>query len=230
MTEKTFLFDKNSLSDKVYEHLREQIMSGELAPDTRLPENDLADNAAILEAIEAGNTGGVFEIDTDYVRAAFAHTKPQKFSDYVTLNGLFQGTDTYEDNAKDLLANKTCELGEVIDFRESVFLYLDKKRFEYEAKTGNEAPLSRLDCYKISEAVRKGKMKRFLPDYENALKEIGVPDWYLESAKKILYLFPKAHAVEYMITAFKQLWYKLNYPKEFEEVREEMKAFEESKE
>lgn len=193
-------------------------------------ENDIADNAAILEAIEAGNTGGILEMDTDYVRAAFAHTKPQKFSDYVTLNGLFHGTDTYEDNAKDLLANKTCELGEVIDFRESVFQYLDRKRLEYEAKTGKAAPLSHLDCYRISEAVRKGKLERFLPEYEEAFKEIGVPDWYLESAKKILYLFPKAHAVEYMITAFKQLWYKLNYPKEFEEVQEEMKAFKESKE
>ena len=193
-------------------------------------EKDLADNAVILEAIEAGNTGGVFEIDTDYVRAAFALTKPQKFSDYVTLNGLFHGTDTYEDNAKDLFAKGVCDFDNVIDCRESILLFLDKTRKEYAAKTGKDAPLNYLDCYKISEIVRKGRAKRELPEYESALGEIGVPDWYLESAKKILYLFPKAHAVEYMITAFKQLWYKLNYPKEFEEVQKEMKAFKESKE
>ena len=67
-----------------------------------------------------------------------------------------------------------------------------------------------------------------MSEYEDALKEIGVPSWYIDSAKKIKYLSPKAHAVEYMIVAFKLLWYKLNYSKEFEETVQEIeKTYEE---
>ena len=191
-------------------------------------ENDIADNADILKAIWKGNTASIPEMCTEYVRKTIEHTKPEKFSDYVAISGLVHGTDVYEDNAKDLFAKGICDFGNVIDCRENILLFLDKKRKEYAAKTGKDAPLNYLDCYKISEIVRKGRAKRDLPEYESALGEIGIPDWYIESAKKIRYLFPKAHAVEYMIVAFKLLWYKLHFTKEFEETVQEIeKAYEE---
>lgn len=191
-------------------------------------ENDIADNADILKAIWEGNTASIPEMCTEYVRKTIEHTKPEKFSDYVAISGLVHGTDVYEDNAKDLFAKGICDFGNVIDCRENILLFLDKKRKEYAAKTGKDAPLNYLDCYKISEIVRKGRAKRDLPEYESALGEIGIPDWYIESAKKIRYLFPKAHAVEYMIVAFKLLWYKLHFTKEFEETVQEIeKAYEE---
>lgn len=185
-------------------------------------ENDIADNADILKAIWEGNTASIPEMCTEYVRKTIEHTKPEKFSDYVAVSGLVHGTDVYEDNAKDLFAKGVCDFDNVIDCRESILLFLDKKRKEYGAKTGKDASLNYLDCYKISEIVRKGRAKRDLPEYESALGEIGVPDWYIDSARKIRYLFPKAHSVEYMIVAFKLLWYKLNYSKEFEETVQEI--------
>lgn len=180
-------------------------------------ENDIEDNAKLLKAVKKGNIESIPEMCTEYVRKMIEHTKPVKFSDCVALSGLAHGTGVYEGNAKDLFAEGFCDFSYVIAFREDVLLYLDKKRKEYTEKTGKEAPLSYLDCYKISEIVRKGRAKRDLHEYENALKEIGIPDWYIYSAKKIKYLLPKAHSVEYMITAFKLLWYKLNYPNEFQD-------------
>ena len=180
-------------------------------------ENDIADNAEILKAIREGNTDSIPEMCTEYVRKMIAHTEPEKFTDFVAVSGLSHGTDVYEGNAKDLFAEGVCDFSNVIAFREDILLYLDKKRKEYTEKTGKEAPLSYLDCYKISEITRKGRAERDLPEYEDALKDIGVPNWYIESMKKIRYLFPKAHSVEYMIASFKLLWYKLNYPNEFQE-------------
>lgn len=180
-------------------------------------ENDIADNAEILKAIREGNTDSLHEMCTEYVKKMIEQIKPEKFSDYVAVSGLAHGTGVYEDNAKELFAEGVCGFESAIAFRENILLYLDKKRKEYTEKTGKEAPLSYLDCYKISEITRKGRAKRDLPEYEDALKDIGVPDWYIESMKKIKYLFPKAHSIEYMIASFKLLWYKLNYPNEFQE-------------
>ena len=179
-------------------------------------ENDIADNAELLKAIKEGNTDSIPEMCTEYVKKMIEHIKPEKFSDYVAVSGLAHGTGVYEDNAKELFAEGVCDFESAIAFREDILLYLDKKRKEYTEKTGKEAPLSYLDCFKISEITRKGRAERDLPEYEDALKDIGVPDWYIESMKKIRYLFPKAHSVEYMIDSFKLLWYKLNYPNEFQ--------------
>ena len=179
--------------------------------------DDIADNAELLNAIKEGNTESIPEMCTEHVRKMIEHTKPKKFSDCVAINGLAHGANAYEDNANTLFAEGVCDFESVIAFRENILLYLDKKRKEYAEKTGNEAPLSYFDCFRISECTRTGRVEKCLPEYEDALKEIGTPDWYIDSAKKIKYLFPKAHAVEYMITAFKLLWYKLNYPKEFKE-------------
>ena len=180
-------------------------------------ENDIADNAELLKAIKEGNTDSIPEMCTEYVRKMIELTKPEKFSDCVDISGLAHGTGVYEDNAKELFAEGVCDFESVIAFREDILLYLNKKRKEYTEKTGKEAPLSYLDCYKISEITRKGRAERDLPEYEDALKDIGVPDWDIESMKKIRYLFPKAHSVEYMIASFRLLWYKLNYPNEFQE-------------
>ena len=68
-------------------------------------------------------------------------------------------------------------------------------------------------AFKIMESVRKG---RGLPDgAEEEMKAAGVPDWYIGSCKKIKYLFPKAHAVAYVMMAFRIAWFKVHHPLAF---------------
>ena len=70
-----------------------------------------------------------------------------------------------------------------------------------------------IPCQTTLESVRKGKGLK--PEDEEAMKAANVPDWYIDSCKKIKYMFPKAHAVAYVTMAFRIAYYKVHYPKAF---------------
>ena len=68
------------------------------------------------------------------------------------------------------------------------------------------------------ENVRKGKgidAKGKDTHYEEELREGNIPEWFIESCKKISYLFPRAHAVAYVMMAFRIAWFKINHPLAF---------------
>ena len=150
-----------------------------------------------------GPTGAVAipEFGTSFVRGMLEDTHPSQFDILVRLSGFSHGTDVWLGNAKDLITSGTAKVNEAIGCRDDIMLFLISKGFKDTR------------AFKIMESVRKG---RGLPEgAEDEMKEHGVPQWYIDSCKKIAYLFPKAHAVAYVMMAFRIAWYKVHRPLAF---------------
>ena len=150
-----------------------------------------------------GPTGGtaIPEFGTSFVRGMLQDTQPDQFDILVRLSGFSHGTDVWLGNAKDLITSGTAKVSEAIGCRDDIMNFLIEKGL----------PPKR--AFKIMESVRKG---RGLPDgAEDEMRDAQVPEWYIESCKKIAYLFPKAHAVAYVMMAFRIAWFKVHRPLAF---------------
>ena len=150
-----------------------------------------------------GPTGAVAipEFNTRFTRGMLLDTMPTRFDTLLRLSGFSHGTDVWLGNAKDLITSKTATVDQAIGCRDDIMIYLIS------------CGMPEKRSFKIMEAVRKG---RGLPEgAEEEMVAAGVPDWYIGSCKKIKYLFPKAHAVAYVMMAFRIAWFKVYHPLAF---------------
>ena len=154
-----------------------------------------------------GKTGsiGIPEFGTGFTRQMLVDTQPDGFDILVRLSGFSHGTDVWLGNAQDLITSGTATVKQTVGCRDDIMLYL--------ISMGMEPKMA----FKTMEAVRKGKVKKggFPDGVEERMHELGVPDWYIESCRKIAYLFPKAHAVAYVMMAFRIAWFKVHHPLAF---------------
>lgn len=161
------------------------------------------DTSILPIEIEIG-TLGIPEFGTHFAMGMLKATHPTTVSELVRISGLSHGTDVWQGNASDLIAAGTATLKECICCRDDIMLYLIKMGLEKKM------------AFDIMESVRKGKVAKGKEDkwplWKQAMIEHNVPDWYIGSCEKIQYMFPRAHAVAYVMLSTRMAWFKLYQP------------------
>ncbi|MBQ3705070.1 MAG: PolC-type DNA polymerase III [Clostridia bacterium] len=149
------------------------------------------------------NTGtyGVPEFGTEFVRGMLADTMPRTMEELLRISGLSHGTDVWLGNAKDIINAGIAPLSECVCCRDDIMNYLMERGVK--PKT----------AFSTMESVRKGKGLK--PEMEQAMNEAGVPEWFMESCRKIKYMFPKGHAVAYVTMSLRVAWFKLHMPQAY---------------
>ncbi|HBY21623.1 MAG: hypothetical protein A2Y24_05470 [Clostridiales bacterium GWE2_32_10] len=146
-------------------------------------------------------TLGIPEMGTNFLIQVLQDAKPKCFSDLVRITGLTHGTDVWLGNAEKIIKEGRGTLEDVISVRDGIMLFLISK--------GMDKKLS----FVITESVRKGKGLK--PEWEEEMKKYDLPEWYIWSCKTIKYMFPKAHAVAYVMMAFRVAYFKVYYPEAY---------------
>jgi len=146
-------------------------------------------------------TLGIPEFGTSFVRGMLMETRPTTMEELVRISGLSHGTDVWLGNAQDIINSGKAKLAQCFCTRDDIMNFLIYK--------GMQEKMS----FDIMESVRKGRGLK--PEWEEAMREHDVPEWAIDSCKKIKYMFPRGHAVAYVTMGLRVAWYKVYRPQAY---------------
>jgi DNA polymerase-3 subunit alpha (Gram-positive type) len=168
------------------------------------PEDIDYSDPSLYKLFQNLDTWGIPGFSTNHSKAILQQLEDVQFSDLVRICGMTCGTNVWENNGGTLLQNHSFR--DLISTRDDIYLTLRKHG------------ISSKEAQAVMERVRKGKFRKEIDqncELTQLLLRAGVPAWYVESMRKIHYLFPKAHAAHYAKMAATLAWFKVHYPKEF---------------
>jgi len=179
-----------------------------------IPMNDPAVRSLFVSTDALGVTAGEIgcstgalslpELSTPLALQILERCKPESFSDLIKISGLSHGDGVWFGNARELIEEGVCTLKDVAAARDDIMIYLMEKGLDKET------------AFRIMEITRKGRSGQlFTDELVNRMRDKNIPEWYIDSLKKIRYMFPKAHTAAAVINAVRLGWYKLYYPKEY---------------
>ncbi|MGL5901130.1 MAG: PolC-type DNA polymerase III, partial [Cetobacterium sp.] len=146
------------------------------------------------------------EFGTGFVIQMLLDTMPTTFAELVRISGLSHGTDVWLNNAQEFVREGKATLSQIISVRDDIMNFLIDQGIE------------KGTAFKIMEFVRKGQPSKNVAqwkEYSDLMKKHGVPEWYIESCRRIKYMFPKGHAVAYVMMAMRIAYFKVHYPLAF---------------
>lgn len=168
------------------------------------PEEISYNDPQVYQLLEEQDTGGLPELETNFMHEVLGHFDSFRFGNLARINGMVHGTEVWTGNGEVLLEQHPLQA--LISTRDDLFLALQRYG------------MSRKDAYAVTTAVRLGRFRREHPHNPrllHAMEQAGVPDWYVQSLRRVAYLFPKAHTVLYTKTTMALAWFKRYYPADF---------------
>lgn len=140
-------------------------------------------------------TCNIPDFSSETVQRICLDLAPTSVEELIRISGYAHGTDVWKGNAQEYIQAGIATCIDCPSLRDDIFNDLRR------------AGLPKEEAYSIMWSVWRGR--GLTPDMEEAMRKAGFSEWYLESCRKMKYMFPRAHATAYVVANLQLAWFKL---------------------